>query len=89
MEAAVSEAVRVAASQGIGFDEAQVQERVKEVARLTAKNRSSMLQDMLAGNRTEIDYINGAIARLGDAPVNRALCDLVRALERTHEERQG
>ena len=89
MEAAVSEAVRVAASQGITFDEAEVQERVKEVARRTAQNRSSMLQDMLAGRRTEIDYINGAVARLGDAPVNRALCDLVRALEKTHAERQG
>jgi 2-dehydropantoate 2-reductase len=89
MEAAVSEAVRVAAGQGIAFDEAQIQERVKEVARLTARNRSSMLQDMLAGRRTEIDYINGAIARLGDAPVNRALCDLVRALEKTHAERQS
>jgi len=89
MEAAVSEAVRVAAGQGISFDEAEIQERVKEVARLTAENRSSMLQDMLAGGRTEIDYINGAIARLGNAPINRALCDLVRALERTHAERQS
>jgi 2-dehydropantoate 2-reductase len=89
MEAAVSEAVRVAATQGIVFDEAEIQNRVKEVARRTAENRSSMLQDMLAGRRTEIDYINGAVARLGDSPVNRALCDLVRALERTHAERQG
>ncbi|MBN1773657.1 MAG: 2-dehydropantoate 2-reductase [Deltaproteobacteria bacterium] len=89
MEAAVSEAVRVAAGQGLEFDEASIQDRVKEVARRTARNRSSMLQDMLAGGRTEIDYINGAVARLGDAPVNQALCDLVRALERTHAERQG
>ncbi len=89
MRAAVSEAVRAAAARGIEFDEAQVQERVREVARRTAENRSSMLQDMLAGGRTEIDYINGAVARLGDAPVNRTLCDLVQALERTHAQRQG
>jgi len=89
MEAAVSEAVRAAAAQGIAFDESKIQERVKEVARLTARNRSSMLQDILAGRQTEIEYINGAVARLGDAPVNQALCDLVRALERTHAERQS
>ncbi|MCK4969884.1 MAG: 2-dehydropantoate 2-reductase [Thermoplasmata archaeon] len=39
--------------------------RVKEVARLTADNRSSMLQDLDWGKRTEIDHITGHIIRLG------------------------
>jgi 2-dehydropantoate 2-reductase len=40
-------------------------ERVKEVARLTADNCSSMLQDVDRGKRTEIDHITGHIIRVG------------------------
>ena len=41
--------------------------RVEEVARLTAANRSSMLQDIEHGRRTEIDSITGHIIKVGRA----------------------
>ena len=52
----------------------------------TAAHRSSMLQDLERGRRTEIDHLNGAVARLGAArgvptPVNAALAALVSFLE--------
>jgi 2-dehydropantoate 2-reductase len=81
MEEAVREAVRAAASQGIRFTEDEALAQAKQVTRRTAGNRSSMLVDILAGRRTEIDYINGAVAAMAPAPVNRVLADLVRALE--------
>ena len=53
----------------------------------TAAHRSSMLQDLDRGRRTEIDAINGAVAARGAArgvaaPANEALTHLVRARER-------
>lgn len=51
-----------------------------------AAHRSSMLQDVEAGRRTEIDYLNGAVVRRGQrhgiaTPANDAVASLVRARE--------
>ena len=43
-----------------------LQSSVQDVCKATSLNRSSMLQDMTNGMPTEIDAINGYIARLGD-----------------------
>jgi 2-dehydropantoate 2-reductase len=87
MEEAVREAVRAAANRGVHFQEDEALAQAKEVARRTEGNRSSMLADILAGRRTEIDYINGAIAAMAPAPVNCVLADLVRALEASSASR--
>ena len=65
----------------------------KETVRQTAKNQSSMLQDVLAERPTEIDYINGWIvsraASLGiDTPENRNLAELIRSKERRKSKRK-
>jgi 2-dehydropantoate 2-reductase len=48
--------------------------------------RSSMWEDLEAGRRTEVDWLNGEIVRLArtqgrEAPVNTRLLALVRAAE--------
>lgn len=82
---AAREAAVVAAAEGVVLAEDPVG-KVLTVAEATASNRSSMLQDIENGRRTEIDAINGAVADRGEAlgvpaPVNRTLADLVRSLQ--------
>lgn len=83
--AVCQECVRAAEANGIALGRGDPFEKVLEVARMTARNRSSMLQDVERGKRTEIDAINGSLAEAGEShgvsmPVNRALWSLVRSL---------
>jgi 2-dehydropantoate 2-reductase len=82
---AVEEAWHVALASGIRteltLDEAI--DSVRQVCRATSANRSSMLQDRIQKRKTEIDYINGAVTRIGgrlgiSTPVNETLAGLVR-----------
>jgi 2-dehydropantoate 2-reductase len=57
-----------------------------KVQKIDAKARSSMLDDLVAGRPTEIDYLNGEVVRLAErlgrkAPVNAAIVKLVKQRE--------
>lgn len=60
-----------------------LEDEVYRVAELTKGNLSSMLVDVRQGKRTEIDFLNGYLLRLGKAhgynmPTNAMLIDLMR-----------
>jgi 2-dehydropantoate 2-reductase len=86
MRLAVEEGMRVAEADGVYLGPLNHVAHVYEVAEATGTNRSSMLQDVDRGRRTEIDALNGAVVRLGEklgveTSVNRALTALVKGLE--------
>lgn len=88
MAQVLDEAQAVARALGVALPEGDALERVLGVCQRTAANRCSMLQDVQRGRATEIDAINGAIARLGaeagkPAPCNATLAQLVRAAHST------
>lgn len=62
---------------------------VIDIAKKTATNKSSMLQDIERQRPTEIDVINGAIVRIGkqvgvSVTVNEILTNLIKGLERSY-----
>jgi 2-dehydropantoate 2-reductase len=94
MQAAAKEVVAVAEAKGVELPFEEPELEVVKVAHNTAKNHSSMFQDILRGAPTEIDAICGAIVREGhrygvSTPVNETFWHLVRALADTNKEVQG
>ncbi len=84
IQATAREVGAVATAAGLDLGDAAT--HALEVARLTAGNRSSMLQDLERGSRTEIDALSGAVVaegrRLGvPTPRNEALWKAVRGRE--------
>jgi 2-dehydropantoate 2-reductase len=87
-EAVMAEGKAVADAQGVVLDSDPVElfhwAARKEIA---YDHKPSMLQDVEAGQPTEIDFLNGAIVTFGErhgveAPLNRALTALVKGIER-------
>jgi 2-dehydropantoate 2-reductase len=82
----ISEVVAVATKEGEILSEILLRQLIHNVAKSTNKNTSSMRADVLNKRRTEIEYINGYIHRLGEkhqltTAINTQLWLAVKALE--------
>jgi len=83
----VKEGVSVAENTGVSL-EGDAVALMFETVKATANNVNSMLQDVRAGRKTEIDYLNGAVAEIGrregvPTPLNSAVTSLINGLGRT------
>jgi 2-dehydropantoate 2-reductase len=86
MHALFRETAEILKSYGLqGTESPELWKNVLGVCSSTADNRSSMLQDVLAGRETEINALNGAICRMAEsegkeAPWNAVVTALVKAI---------
>ena len=86
MPQVVEEAVAVARAEGVRVDVDGLMARVWKIGEAMPAQISSTAQDIGLGKPTEIDALNGYVARRGEAlgvpaPVNRTLHALVKLLE--------
>jgi 2-dehydropantoate 2-reductase len=84
----VRECINVGNCEGIAFPRDLEKSIEKNIARYT--NFSSMYQDLMKGNKTEIDFLNGKIVELGrrhgiPTPVNEAVVSFIKFLEENNE----
>jgi 2-dehydropantoate 2-reductase len=91
MRDVVAECVAVAHADGVTLPDG-VDAAVKRIAETMPGQFSSTAQDLARGKASEIDHLNGYVARRGDAlgvpaPANRVLHTLVKLLESKVESR--
>jgi 2-dehydropantoate 2-reductase len=84
--ACASEGYAVAMAKGVKLDFSDPVAYVREFGSKIPNSRPSVLLDLMAGRKSEIDVINGSIPRVGKqvgvaAPVNETVTALVKAKE--------
>ena len=82
----IYEAAEVAKADGQIFDPEQVLDHFTQMSAAYSQGKTSMFQDIERLRKTEVDYINGAVAALGreygiPTPVNDTIIALVHAKE--------
>jgi 2-dehydropantoate 2-reductase len=83
----LTKALAAEAARVLRMKPARALAHVLKVAKATARNRSSMLQDIEAGRPTEIGQLTGALLQIAarrrvEAPTHRALLRIISVIER-------
>jgi 2-dehydropantoate 2-reductase len=86
MRSASREVVQLSAKAGIHLTESDIDEFVNILKGLSPDGKTSMLQDMEAGRKTEVEIFSGTVIELGKkygvaTPVNETLYRIIRTME--------
>ena len=82
----MEEVVTLAKKAGIGLSEADIDEWDTIMNNLSATGKTSMLQDVEAGRKTEVEIFAGKVVALGNqylvpTPVNETLQRIIKVIE--------
>ncbi len=88
----IKEALNVAESLGLKFNENEIIERVKNVSINSPEGLTSIYADLKAGRKTEVDTISGAVVRAAEktgvsVPSHKLIVNMVHAME--NKAKQG
>lgn len=89
-EALMREVIAVARKKGINLSKGDMEQQKKTLARVTARNKPSTLQDIEAGRKTEVEMFGGAMMRMGrelgvPTPYNEMFYYAIKTLEEKNE----
>lgn len=90
LRAAMEEVLVLAQKDGIGLTADSIDEFVNLVKRQSPESRTSMLQDIEAGRKTEVEMLAGTVCELGkkhgvDTPINQMLFYMIRTMEKIQQ----
>lgn len=82
----MKEVQSIAKAEGVKNTDRMIDEALATFKKMTPEGKTSMLQDILAGRKTEVDIFAGEIIKLGkknniETPYNNVLYDLIKAME--------
>ena len=86
VDMAMKEVIDVSIKAGINLEEESIEEVHRLVDTLSADGKTSMLQDIEAGRKTEVEMFSGVLRKMGrkygvPTPVNDTLFRMIRTLE--------
>ncbi|MFO2549871.1 ketopantoate reductase family protein [Alicyclobacillus cycloheptanicus] len=88
MVSAMQEVIELSQHVGVHLNDRDLAEFDEILHAMSPEGKTSMLQDVEAGRKTEVEYLAGTVCELGSkygvaTPVNRMLYDMIRTLEQT------
>lgn len=86
MDAIMKEVIAVSVKAGVGLGEEDIAEVHRVLGTLSADGKTSMLQDIEAGRKTEVEMLSGVLRKMGrkygvQTPINDTLFRMIRTLE--------
>jgi 2-dehydropantoate 2-reductase len=88
MEAAMREVITIAGAMGVHLKEKDIQDFYPFLSAMSPEGKTSMVQDVEAGRKTEVDMFAGKVNALGErlgipTPVNQTLFRLLKVMEQS------
>ncbi len=91
LDAAMNEVIAVSAKTGVELGEEDIAAVHRLLGTLSADGKTSMLQDIEAGRKTEVEMLSGALCKMGrkygvPTPINDTLFRMIRTMEQMNKK---